>query len=187
MSRAILRAFFLAIALALSAPAAADVVHVDQEIGAEFPSSFGAFKFERKHVYEQAILGYSLNYRSMFSKTLMSVYVYGEALKIPEGAESRALADLLQRELQGIDYARSKGAYRSVKVLPAPKVDHPAFLAASMEIIDNKGLPASSHIYLRGEAGYVLKVRVSTLARQNIEPEIDRALDAILKALRKRR
>lgn len=182
-----MRALIISLLLLVAPPALAEAVYEDARTGAVFPRTLGAFAFDKAYEYELAKLGYSLNYYAEPEHTAASVYVYTGGQNVPEGIGSQTIRAQFQMEIQTIEYAKRVGKYKEVTLLPNTIVQRPDFLSASLLIEGRNGNRAVSHLFLRGEAGHFLKVRLSTTAGEDITAKINTFLDALIAAIRAKR
>ena len=161
----LLLAFSLFVSLTLHAADA----YVDAKTGFVFPSSIASFDFEKVNDYGDSRLGYGLNYWSN-NNILATVIVYDLGIKnILDGTNGPHVRQQISNAKSDINQAVELSYYKSAEVIDSVKGFSPDFLSASYNIVRQDNVTRRSHLFIRGQNKYFVKVRVTGPAAGNID------------------
>lgn len=138
---------------------------IDNHNGFAFKEMMGPFKFYRKLDFNDSRLGYGLNYKTAGSsaeRSLVTVIFYDLGLKdIENGVKDARVIKQFENAFKDVRIFVTRGNYRSVKILKQSTVKDDNYLVLNMIITAPSGLTLKSSIFMRGQNGKFVKIRVS--------------------------
>ncbi len=161
-------------------PVFADTVYLDKKTGFSFPTLIGTFTYSENREYGDSRLGYGLNYWSK-DGVLITVIVYNLGVSnIQNGIDGSHVLSQYSQAQDDVIRAVKEGHYKSATEILDLSSFSSAFLRVSYNIIRKDGSRARSHLFLRGQEGYFIKVRATAQSAETIDEEVIEFLDQLL-------
>jgi hypothetical protein len=157
-----------------------------KEIGVTLPANVQSIKYQQRQAFEQKTLGYSVSYGNKMCAISLIVYDHGKK-NIPNGKDNALVRDQLQRSVEDLKSAATRGLYKNLQPLkgpPLPEAAAEAFATAGYSF-DIEGGRCKSYILLVGRQQHFLKVRITqfTVDRKTNDEEIHAFLNILAKAV----
>ena len=161
-------------------PAFADTAYIDKNTGFSFPTVIAAFTYSDKREYGDSRLGYGLNYWSK-DGVLITVIVYNFGISnIQNGIDGSHVLSQYNQAQDDVIRAVKAGHYKSATEIIDLHSFSPAFLRISYNIIRNDDSKTRSHLFLRGQEDYFIKVRATGKSAETIDEKVIAFLDQLL-------
>lgn len=158
----------------------ADSAYVDRNTNFSFPTSIASYTFSDKREYGDARLGYGLNYRSN-DGDLITVIVYNLGIgNIQNGIDGSSVVSQYRQAQDDVIQAVKDGHYKSATEIPSLPSFSSSFLKISYNIMRKNGSSTRSHLFLRGQEGYFLKVRATGSSAENFDEKVVKFLEQLL-------
>ena len=162
-----------------------EIAFIDKDSGFHFPNKIAGFSYSYKHEYDNKELGYSLLYRGEQQERI-DVYVYTLGAKgIQNGTDGPLVLKSHMQAYGEVQHQVQNGIYTSfldIKDIKFP----PDFINNNFSYIDTRndhGGRQRSYLLSRGQDGYFVKVRASTLESNKNSKMFEDKLNKFLKQL----
>ena len=173
-----LKIFFLAFVF-LCGPVFAETAYFDKNTGYSFPVSIADFGFNDKNEYGDAELGYGLNYWYK-NEVLITVIVYNMGIDgIKNGIKGTHVLSQHGQANTDVGRAVDAGHYKSAKEISVSQDLSSHFLRSSFDIVRRDDTHVRSHLFLRGQDGYFIKVRASGKEVEDFDKKVAEFLEQL--------
>lgn len=161
----------------------ADTAYVDKNTGFLFPTLIAEFVYDNKREYGDPGLGYGLNYWYK-KEVLATIIVYNLGIKdIQDGTNGSQVLSQYNQAKSEIVRSVEAGHYELVTQLQDLRIFSDAFLTVSYSIIGKDNSNKRSHLFVRGQEGYFIKVRVTANNSETNDKKVAKFLEELLKII----
>lgn len=171
------------ILLILCGPVFADTAYIDKNTGFLFPAIIADFVYSDKREYGNRSLGYGLNYWYK-DEALATIIVYDLGVgNIQDGINGPNVLSQYNQAKGDVVSMVEAGHYKSATKIQDLHIFSDAFLKVSYSIIRKDNSKTRSHLFVRGQGGYFIKVRVTTNATEENDDKVAIFIEELLKII----